>query len=97
MVSRLKLTPAQIKKLASLTEGWREEPDQWKARKTFLDLEAMGFCEMESRRIKGGSITTGPGNTSVYRWFTRRTDRGTAAFVTAYSRQTIERTEHDTR
>jgi hypothetical protein len=91
-----KLTPAQRKRLAGLSEDWRQEDDGWKAGRVFLDLEARGFCEMDSRRVKGGSIMTGPGNTSVYRWFTRRTQRGTNALADDYSRRTIEATQRAT-
>ncbi len=74
-----KLTPARERCLRMLTDHWREEGDEWRAGRVFLDLEAMGMCEMQSRRIKGGSISAGPGNTSVYRWFTRRTEKGRIA------------------
>lgn len=77
----VKLTPAQRRKLASLTNGWREEPDDWRAGRVFLDLADAGLCEMREQRVKGGDVTTGPGNTSVYRWFTRRTPAGVAALA----------------
>jgi hypothetical protein len=74
-----KLTEAQRNKLASLSDYWREEADGWKAGCVFLDLADGGLCEMQDRRISGGSISAGPGNTSAYRWFTRRTPAGRKA------------------
>lgn len=76
-----KLTAAQRKRLAGLTDEWREEDIDWKAGIVFHRLDARGFCEMTNRRISGGDITTGPGNTSVYRWFTRRTPAGRQALA----------------
>lgn len=93
----IKLTPAQRKCLASLTDDWREESADWKAGRVFLDLEERGLCEWEERRVSGGSVTTGPGNTSVYRWYTRRTAGGVQALGDDFSRRTIEATEHATR
>lgn len=93
----VKLTPAQRKCLSGLTDEWREEARDWKAGRVFLDLEARGFCEFDDRRISGGSITAGPGNTSVYRYFTRRTEDGKHALGDDYSRRTIEATERATR
>lgn len=72
----MKITDKQRAKLESLTDDWREEGAEWKAGAVFLRLMDRGLCEMEDRRIKGGDVTTGPGNTSVYRWFTRRTPAG---------------------
>lgn len=70
------LTPAQRKRLANLSDDWREETYDWKAGVTFHRLMDKGLCLMEDRRVKGGDVTTGPGNTSAYRWFTRRTEFG---------------------
>ncbi len=92
-----KLTPAQAKKLAELSADWRREEHGWKAGTTFHRLSDMGLCEMQDRRVSGGDVMTGPGNTSVYRWFTRRTELGTAVFIHRYNAQTIRRTEAATR
>lgn len=73
------LTRSQIKKLKSLTPEWREEPYEWKSGIVFYRLELRGLCEMKSMRVSGGDVLTGPGNTSVYRWFTRITPAGLAA------------------
>jgi hypothetical protein len=91
------LTPTQRRRLAGLSADWREESDDWKAGKVFLDLQDMGFCEMADRRVKGGDVMCGPGNTSVYRWFTRRTEAGTRALADDFSRRTIKATQRATR
>ena len=75
------MTPAQRKKLLSLSDEWREEAPDWKAGAVLWRLEALGLCEIEERRVSGGDVMTGPGNTSVYRWFTRRTVGGRAALT----------------
>lgn len=70
------LTRAQRRLLESLTDDWRREEHDWKCGVVFHRLEGMGLCEMKDVRVKGGDVTTGPGNTSVYRWHTRRTEAG---------------------
>lgn len=75
----MKLTPAQRKKLQSLTPEWRQEPDDWTSGAVFGRLEVMGLCEMENRRLAGGDVLTGPGSWGRFAWFTRRTPAGTAA------------------
>lgn len=73
------LTRAQRKKLEFLTDEWREEDHDWKASDLFHRLSDRGLCEMDDRRVRGGDVLTGPGNTSAYRWFTRRTAAGRLA------------------
>ena len=78
-----RLTATQRERLKGLTGDWQRHDDpDWRAGITFLRLEDRGLCEMKSIRIKGGDVTTGPGNTSVYRWHTRITDAGRAALKT---------------
>lgn len=79
----MKLTKTQFARLSQLTDDWRQEDHAWKSGIVFYRLEQMGLCEMQERRIRGGDVTTGPGNTSVYRWFTRRTPAGTATLTSA--------------
>lgn len=92
-----KLTPAQRKCLYALTADWREEDHDWKASRVFHTCQDFGYCEMKDVRVRGGDVFTGPGNTSVYRWFTRRTTEGTAALGDDFSRRTIEATKRTTR
>lgn len=73
------LTKPQRSMLKTLTDEWREEEYGWKASALFHRLADRGLCEMEDRRVRGGDIMSGPGDTSVYRWFTRRTPAGAAA------------------
>ena len=79
----MKLTPIQRRKLEFLTDEWREEPHDFRAGDLFLRLMDRGLCEMEERRVRGGDVTAGPGNASVYRWFTRRTAAGSSALKTS--------------
>ena len=92
-----KLTPAQRKLLGSLTEEWRREEYDWKATDLFHRMQDEGYCEMKDVRVSGGDISTGPGNTSVYRWHTRRTQAGTSALAGDFSRRVIEKTQEATR
>lgn len=78
-MARDEMTSARRKVLLRLTDEWRQEPADWKSGAVFGRLEAMGYCEMESRRLAGGDVTTGPGSWGRYVWFTRRTADGRAA------------------
>lgn len=73
------MTWVRRKVLQGLTDEWRQEPEDWKSGAVFGRLEAMGYCEMESRRLSGGDVITGPGSWGYYAWFTRRTADGRAA------------------
>jgi hypothetical protein len=77
----MKLTQAQRRKLEFLTDEWREEPEDWVSGALFGRLEVMGLCEMESRRLSGGDVLTGPGSWGRHAWFTRRTAAGRAALT----------------
>lgn len=74
----MKLPRTQRALLLSLTDDWRQEEHDWRASTAFHRLAEQGLCEMEDRRVGGGDVLTGPGNTSVYRWFTRRTPAGSS-------------------
>lgn len=76
------LTKAQRRRLQEEGDDWtRQEPD-WKAGRTFLALEEMGFVEWKVKAA--GDVMVGPG-AHGHRWHTRRTEAGRSALTRATS------------
>jgi len=78
-MAKTDLTRAQHKCLSSLTDDWRNEGRDWKAGRTFLDLEARGLCEWKDEYVGSSTIRTGPGFHGAYDYLTRITPEGRAA------------------
>lgn len=70
------LTRAQRKRLAAEADEWTRRDSEWRAGRTFLDLEERGLVEW--RAYHGGDVSVGPGAHGGG-WLTRRTEAGRLA------------------